>query len=47
MAEVPKADGDKDDGLKRLLIWTFAALVFAVALAIVGVQIVTHLFDRG
>ena len=38
---------EKDDGLRRLLIWTFVALVLAVAMAVVGVQIVTHLFDPG
>ena len=38
---------DKDDGLRRLLIWTFVALVLAVAMALVGVRLVTHLFDPG
>jgi hypothetical protein len=32
--------------LRRLLIWTFVALVVSVLLALVGVQLVTHLFDQ-
>ena len=42
MSEIPR-----DDGLRRLLTWTLIALVSAIALAVVGVQLVTRLFDRG
>ena len=36
-----------DDGLRRLLTWTFIALVITLLLAAAGVALVTYLFDPG
>jgi hypothetical protein len=35
-----------DDGLRRVLTWTFTALVISVLMAVVGVALAVHFFDR-
>lgn len=37
----------KDDGLRRLLIWTFVALVLSVLAAFAGVSLVIRWFGHG
>jgi hypothetical protein len=37
---------ERDNGLRRMLIWTFVALVASVLLAVLGVNLVIHFFDR-
>jgi hypothetical protein len=36
----------KDDGLRRVLTWTFIALVITLLMALVGVTLAIHYFDR-
>jgi hypothetical protein len=36
----------KDDGLRRVLTWTFVALVVSLLMAFVGVTLAVHWFDR-
>jgi hypothetical protein len=36
-----------DDGLKRLLTWTFIALVITLLLAAIGVALAVYFFDAG
>jgi hypothetical protein len=36
----------RDTGLRKMLIWTFVALVASVLLAVLGVNLVIHFFDR-
>jgi hypothetical protein len=36
----------RDTGLRRMLTWTFIALVFSILMAMVGVNLVIHFFDR-
>jgi hypothetical protein len=36
----------KDDGLRRVLIWTFIALVISLLMALVGVTLAIRYFDR-
>jgi hypothetical protein len=35
----------KDDGLRKLLTWTFIAFVVAILMAIVGVNLAIRYFD--
>jgi hypothetical protein len=42
-----RLDSPPDTGLKRLLIYTFIALVLAVLAALVAVNLVTRWFDTG
>jgi hypothetical protein len=37
---------DRDPGLRRMLTWTFIALVVSVVMAMVGAALVVHFFDR-
>jgi hypothetical protein len=37
---------EDDNGLRRMLTWTFVALVVSVLLAVLGVNLVIHFFDR-
>jgi hypothetical protein len=37
----------RDDGLRKLLTWTFIALVVAIAMAVLGVGLVIKVFDPG
>jgi hypothetical protein len=36
-----------DDGLRRVLTWTFIALAVTLLLAAIGVALVVYLFDPG
>jgi hypothetical protein len=36
----------KDDGLRRVLAWTVVALVVSLLMALVGVTLAVHYFDR-
>ena len=36
----------KDDGLRRVLTWTFVALVVSLLMALVGVTLAVRYFDR-
>jgi len=36
----------QDDGLRRVLTWTFVALVVSLLMALVGVTLAVHYFDR-
>lgn len=36
----------KDDGLRRMLTWTFVALVVSLLMALVGVTLAVRWFDR-
>jgi hypothetical protein len=36
-----------DDGLRKMLTWTFIALVIAVVMAMLGVSLVIKVFDPG
>jgi hypothetical protein len=36
-----------DDGLRRVLTWTFVALAITLLLAALGVTLVVYLFDPG
>jgi len=46
----PDGPGDrspvKDDGLRRVLTWTFVALVVSLLMAAVGVTLAVRWFDR-
>ena len=35
-----------DTGLRRMLIWTFVALAVSIVMAVVGVALAVHFFDR-
>jgi hypothetical protein len=37
----------RDDGLRRLLIWTFVALAITLLLAALGVSLAVYWFDPG
>ncbi len=37
--------GERDDGLRRLLTWTFVALVLALGAAAAIAQLAIHMFD--
>jgi len=39
-------DRIKDDGLRRMLAWTFIALVVSLLMALVGVTLAVRYFDR-
>jgi hypothetical protein len=41
------ANPPADDGLKRLLTWTFIALGVTLVLAAIGVSLVIYFFDPG
>jgi hypothetical protein len=43
-SEPPKVT--RDTGLRRVLMWTLVALVVSIMMAVVGVSLVTHWFDR-
>jgi hypothetical protein len=45
-ADRSRPPSPKDDGLRRVLTWTFVALVVSLLMAIVGVTLVVHWFDR-
>jgi hypothetical protein len=36
----------RDDGLRRVLTWTFVALVVSLLMALVGVTLAVRWFDR-
>jgi hypothetical protein len=36
----------RDTGLRRMLTWTFIALVISILMAVVGVNLVIYFFDR-
>ena len=36
----------KDDGLRRMLIWTFVALIVSLLMALIGVTLAVRWFDR-
>ena len=44
MADQTPGPNTPDDGLKRIMTWTFVALAAALVLAAVGVYLVTALF---
>jgi type VI protein secretion system component VasF len=46
--EPPAAGGpsSEDDGLRRMLTWTFAALVVTLVMAYIGVSLAIRFFDR-
>ena len=48
--ERPVIDGRprpvEDTGLRRMLTWTFVALVISLLMALVGVTLAIHFFDR-
>jgi hypothetical protein len=46
-APPPAPSPPPDDGLRRVLTWTFIALVVTLILAAVGVTLVVYLFDPG
>jgi hypothetical protein len=37
---------ERDGGLRTMLMWTFLALVASILLAVLGVNLVIHFFDR-
>ncbi len=37
---------ERDDGLRRILIWTFAALVITLIMTYGAVKLVVYFFDR-
>lgn len=37
---------ERDHGLRTMLMWTFIALVASILLAVLGVKLVIHFFDR-
>ena len=43
-SELPKVT--RDTGLRRVLMWTLVALVVSILMAVVGVSLVIHWFDR-
>ena len=36
----------KDDGLRKMLAWTFIALVVSLLMALIGVTLAVRYFDR-
>jgi hypothetical protein len=38
--------GAEDDGLRRMLVYTFVALVVSLVMAFIGVALAVHYFDR-
>jgi hypothetical protein len=38
---------EKDDGLRKLLTWTFVALIVAILMAMIGVDLAIRMFDPG
>jgi hypothetical protein len=43
----PQSPPQQDDGLRKLLTWTFIALVVAIVMAVLGVGLVIKVFDPG
>jgi hypothetical protein len=39
-------DGDRDTGLRKMLTWTFVALVLSLILTAIGVGLAIKYFDR-
>jgi hypothetical protein len=42
----PQGTEPADNGLRRMLIWTLVALVASLLLAVLGVNLAIHFFDR-
>ena len=43
--KIQRASSD-DNGLKRMLIWTLAALIVSLVMAFIGVTLAIRFFDR-
>jgi hypothetical protein len=43
----PQPPAQRDDGLRKLLTWTFIALVISVVMAMIAVSLVIKVFDPG
>lgn len=44
---MPAVSEEKDNGLRKILTWTFIALVLAILAAVVGVDLAIRMFDPG